>query len=257
MKSVITIANQKGGVGKTATASAIASSLIRRGYNVLMIDADPQGNTTDIYRAKIEGQATLFDLMIQEATAKEAIQITEFGDIIASDPQLIKADNTFLNSGREYLLKEAIESIKEKYDFIVIDTLPGLGVMLLNALTAADGIVIPIGADRDSLQGLKQLSDTINATKKYSNKDLRVYGLLVTMYFPNTKLSKEITEEALPKISSILNTKIFETRIRYTTKVKEAKAKRVPLLKHSQHSTAAEDYETMVDELLNDIEREK
>ena len=257
MANIIAIANQKGGVGKTATASALANELRRKGYNVLMIDADPQCNTTDAYKATVDGQATMYDLMKRECNVSEAIQHTETGDIIACDPELVRADNNFLESGREYLLKEAIEPILPNYDFVIIDTLPGLGVMLLNALTAAEGIIIPIGADRDSLQGLGQLANSIKAIRKYSNPKLKVYGLLVTMLFQNTNLAKSVIESSLPQIESALNTKTFSSKIRYTTNVKDARALRQPLVEYAPLSTAAKDYSAFVVELLQDIEEGK
>lgn len=253
MATVIAIANQKGGVGKTATASALANGLRTSGYKVLMVDADPQCNTTDAYRAIVNDQATMLDLMKKDSDALEAIQQTAYGDIIACDPELVRADNNFLESGREYLLKEALEPIKTDYDYIIIDTLPGLGVMLLNALTASDGVIIPVGADRDSLQGLEQLAASIQAVRKYSNPQLKVYGLLITILFKNTTLAKSVIEDALPQIEKALGTKTFRSMIRHTTKVKEARAQRVPLVEYDRNATAAIDYAAFIKELLTDL----
>ena len=253
MAVVIAIANQKGGVGKTATASALANGLHQHGYKVLTIDADPQCNTTDAFRAVVDGRATVYDLMKKEASVKEAIQHKPEGDIIACDPALVRADIMFNSTGREHLLSEAIEPILPDYDFIVIDTLPGLGVMLLNALTAANGVVIPVGADRDSLQGLGQLTETINAVRRYSNPNLEVYGLLVTMYF-KTVLSQSVIEDTLPAVEQAIGTKTFRSKIRHTTNVKEARASRMPLVVYAAYSTAAMDYEGFIEELLSDIQ---
>lgn len=249
MAKIVSIANQKGGVGKTATASALANGLRHRGYKVLMIDADPQCNTTDAYRV-INKQFTLYELMKREITTKDAIQSSPYGDIIACSDELTRADNIFLESGREYLLKEALEDIQTNYDYIIIDTLPGLGIMLLNALTSSNGVIIPLGADRDSLQGLEYLTKTINATRKYSNPNLKVYGLLVTMVDSNTILAKSVIERILPEIEKGLNTKTFESKIRQTIKVKEARASRIPLIEYSSNATATLDYDKFINEFI-------
>lgn len=253
MAKIIALANQKGGVAKSATVSALVAELKGLGYKALTIDADPQCNTTDAYKAIVNEQETLYDLMMGECTAEEAIQQTQQGDIIASDPQLVKADNTFLNTGREHLLKEAIKPVIGNYDFIVIDTLPGLGVMLLNALTVADGVIIPVTTDRDSLQGLGQLSDTIKATRKYTNQNLRVYGILVTILEENTNISKEVINNNLPQIADMMDTKVFKSKIRKTVNVKNARAARQSLLEYAPNSTAAKDYKNFTAELLKGV----
>lgn len=252
MGKIIAIANQKGGVGKTATTTAIASGLRREGYQVLVIDTDPQCNSTDTYQAIINNQETLYDVMMGESSLKNAIQHMPEGDIVACDPHLVKADNIFLNSGREYILQEAIDKIIDEYDYIVIDTTPALGIMLLNALTAADYVIITIGADRDSLQGLSQLNETIQATQKYTNKKLKILGLLITMYQGNTKLTKRVLEE-LPEIEKLFNIKTFKSKISSTTKVKEARAAQIPLFSYAPYCTAALDYKNLINEIKEDI----
>lgn len=247
---IIAIANQKGGVGKTTTSLAITSGLQEKGYKTLLVDTDPQCNATDAYDAVIEEQATLYDLMLKEGKTEEAIQHTMSGDIIASDPELIKADNLFQAAGREFLLSEAIQSIKAKYDYIIIDTRPALGILLLNALTAADEVIITMGADRDSLQGLQQLMETITATQKYLNKKLVVAGLLFTQFRGNTKITQEVMKK-VPEIENAYSVKSFNSKIRYTTKVIEARASKEPLFKYAPYSTAALDYSMFIDELIS------
>lgn len=245
---VIAITNQKGGVGKTSTTTALASCLRREGYKTLVVDSDPQCNSSDTFQAAVDDVYTLHDVITGECTADEAIQHTEHGDIIACDPLIQKADNEFQSAGREYLLKEALEPIVSLYDFIIIDTSPSLGVMLINAMTAADGLVIPILADRYSLQGLDQLNSTIKATIKYTNRNLKILGLLVTMY-QDTRLAREVVE-FLPSLESLFDTKIFGNSIRLTTKVREATASRLPLFDYDPYCTAARDYENFTKELL-------
>lgn len=248
MATVMTIANQKGGVGKTTTAVSIASALQMKNYRVLLIDTDPQCNSTDTYRAEHKGCATLYDLLGKTEAVNDVIQTTEFGDIIASDPLLTKADIEYTKTGREYLLEEAIAPIKKLYDYIVIDTSPSLGILLINALTASDGIIIPIIADRYSLQGLESLNDTIISTQKYTNSDLKIFGLLVTMYQGNTIISKEVMK-ILPEFENIFNVKAFDTKIRMTTKVKESTGARTPLINYDKNNIATQDYITLIEEI--------
>lgn len=245
---VITVANQKGGVGKTTTAVSLASGMKRKGYNVLLVDTDPQCNASDTYRAKIKNTATLFDLFEEDSKVSEVIQQTEYGDILPGDPLLISADNKYLQAGREYILKDVLEQVKSSYDYIIIDTCPFLGVLLANAITAADGLIIPSIPDRYSLQGLGELDKTIRAVTRHSNKNLNVLGLLFVMCEENTKLSKEIlgnTEE----IERAFCTKTFTSRIRRTIKVKEANTNRKPLFYYSPYCTAALDYEKLIKEI--------
>lgn len=245
---VITIANQKGGVGKTTTAVSLASGLKRKGYDVLFIDTDPQCNASDTYQAKINGTVTLFDLFEEESTIEEAIQKTEYGDIIACDPLLVTADNKYLQPGREYILKDMLDKVKSDYDYVIIDTCPFLGILLTNAITAADYLIIPSIPDRYSLQGLGELNKTVTAIVKHSNRELKVLGLLFVMCEEKTRLSKEIfssTEE----IEKVFNTKTFKSKIRRTIKVKEANTNRKPIFFYAPYCTAAFDYEKLIMEI--------
>jgi len=257
MAKVIAVANQKGGVGKTATTSALAYGLKTRGYKVLIVDADGQCNTTDAFRAQIEGHATLYDLMRKESSAEEVIQKTEYIEIIAGDYLLKTADKVFDAMGREYLMKEALEPIRSKYDFIIIDTIPGLGVMLSNALTAADYVLMPMGADRDSLQGLSQLSVVIKQVLQYSNSNLKPLGFLITRAKPRANLVKEVLEY-MPEIDKALNTKTYTAVIRENVHVQNARASFMPIIeykkKHKDKNViAVDDYEAFIDELLQEF----
>ena len=144
MTKVIAITNQKGGIGKTTTATTLATGLTREGYKALLLDMDPQCNSTDTFRALVYNQATLYDVLIKEDDINEAIQHTEIGDIVAGDPLLAQAEKTLSNLGRELRLKEALEKLKTEYDFIIIDTPPHLGVLLANALSAANSCIIQL-----------------------------------------------------------------------------------------------------------------
>ena len=138
MAKIIAVTNQKGGVGKTTTATALATGLTRDGYKSLLMDLDPQCNSTDTFRAIIHDQATLFDVLVDRYPISQSIQHTEIGDIVAGDPLLEDAEQKIAEQGREYRLSEALDGLEENYDFIILDTPPNLGILLTNALTAAD-----------------------------------------------------------------------------------------------------------------------
>ncbi len=264
MTKTIVIANQKGGIGKTTTATALASILKDKGYNTLLIDADLQGNSTDTYRGKIEGECTLYDIILEDdnnrVSIKDAVQHTEAGDLIASDPLLRRADS-ILDSDRAngmFRLKDAIDEIKEEesgYDFIIIDTAPTINSILQNCLNAADEVIIPLTADRYGIQGLSDLYNTVNATKKRHNPNIRVAGLLLIKYKKRVNLDKEV-KESLINISEQMHTKVFENTIRESKKAQEAQATRTTLINYDKNrkSTTLIDYINFTDELLKDME---
>lgn len=250
MAKVIVIANQKGGIGKTTTATAVASVLDSRGYKTLLIDADQQGNSTDTYRAEIEGVATLYDVLMDEhIPLNEAVQHTECGDVVASDPLLREGDAKLSTDAEgEYRMVNAIENLKG-YDYVIIDTAPAVNLILRNCLIAANEVVIPVTADRYGLQGLAQLTSTIKAIQKRQNKELQIAGLLLVKFNSRTNLSREV-KDSLTTIAESMGTKLFETSIRESTKAKEAQALRTTLINYAPYSTTAEDYSNFVDELI-------
>lgn len=247
---VIVVANQKGGIGKTTTAVAVASTLSSKGYRTLLIDADQQGNSTDTYRAQVEGVATLYDVLMDDhIPLNEAVQHLENGDIVASDPLLREGDAKLSTDAEgEYRMINAIENLNG-YDYVIIDTAPAVNLILRNCLIAADEVIIPVTADRYGLQGLSQLSETIAAIKKRQNRNLKIAGLLLVKFNSRTNLSKEV-KDSLTAIAEAMGTKLFETTIRESTKAKEAQALRTTLNKYAPNSTTAEDYKSFVDELI-------
>jgi len=251
MAKVIAVTNQKGGVGKTTTATALATGLNREGYKTLLADLDPQINSTDTYRALVSGQATLYDVLVKGDPITEAIQHTEIGDIVAGDPLLADAEQKISEQGREYRLKEAMESLPDAYDFVIIDTPPNIGVLLTNALTAADSCIIPITPERYSFQGLGELDKSIARVRKYSNPNLEIDGLLLVKTNPRTKLAKSAMQD-MPAICDSLGTKCFNSFIRVAEDVKKAQERRVSLFSWAPDSTAAQDYEAFIDEYLRD-----
>jgi len=252
---IITITNQKGGIGKTTTATALATGLARKGYKVLVADMDPQANTTDTFRALVNDRATLYDVLVAGEPVAAAIQHTDIGDILAGDPLLVDAEQIMAGQGREYRLREAFEGLPDGYDYVVIDTPPNLGVLLTNALTAADSVIIPIVADRYTFQGLNELDKTIARVRKYSNPRLRIDGLLLVKNDPRKKLSKE-AQELLPQLCKDLGTRHFTTFIREAEAVRQAQKRRVSLFTWAPKCTAAADYEAFINEYLRHTAQE-
>lgn len=250
MSKIITIANQKGGIAKTTTSLALSIGLKEKGYNTLLVDFDPQCNATDNMRAITKGQATLYDVLCDECDIREAIQKTELGDVIACDKLLNSADRRLADTGYEYLFSEALEVIKNQYDYIILDTPPAFGSLMLNALYASDGVIVPINSDRFALSGLAELNNTINKVRKYGHRELPIYGLLLCKYNPRLKKSK-LLSESMDSICESLNTKIFKTYIRESVEIANAQiTKESP---YSKASNASDDYLMFIKELLEEV----
>lgn len=249
---IITIANQKGGIGKTTTATCVASILNAWDHKTLLIDTDVQCNSTDTFRAETEDVATLYDLVIDDepCSTEEAIQHTEAGDIIASDPGLEEADIKLRSADAFFKLKDALEGLSG-YEYVIIDTNPAVNVMLHNALVASDEVIIPVTADRYTVKGLSQLTGTIAKVQKRLNPNLRIKGLLLTKFNERSNLNKDV-RKTLIEISSQIGTKVFNTYIRESVKCREAQTERVPLIKYSPKCTTEVDYEAFVKELLEE-----
>lgn len=253
MATVICVANQKGGVGKSSSATAIASILNVMGHKTLLIDADPQCDSTDTYRACTKDVATLYDVILDlddPLPINEAIQTTEMGDIVASDTLLKESDTKFPNDGDEYFrLKEALAKLKG-YEYVVIDTAPADNKLLKNCIVAADKLIIPIIPDRYSLKGLSELNKTINIQKKRNNPKLEISGLLLIQYNNRQKLSQDVRSE-LEDISKKMNTKVFTQTIRNSVIVKKAQAHRSTLITYAPKERVTDDYIQLVKELIN------
>ena len=246
----IAIINQKGGVGKSTTAHAIGEGLSREGAKVLMIDLDPQCNLSYLMEADISGltQASALDVLQGTASAAEAVQHTANGDIIAASPALAGADITLTSTGKEYRLKEALEALAGQYDYCVIDTPPALGILTVNALTACNGCIIPAQADFLSLQGIGQLHMTIETVRKYCNPGLVVYGIVLTRYSARAIISREVSA-MMEETASSLHTRLYSTRIRECTAIKEAQAMRQGIYTYAPRSNASADYMALIREI--------
>lgn len=246
MAEIIAVANQKGGIGKTTTALALADILNMSGDKTLYVDLDPQTNGTDNYRAQIDGVGTLYDLLVKGDT--DCIQHTERGDIIAGDPELKEAAKLLDGVSAAFRLQKGLKQISPQYDYIILDTPPALSILLTNALTAANKVIIPLTSDRFGLQGLMQLHDTIEDVKEYTNPNLLVDGLLLVKYNDRINLAKGILE-SLPGYAKLFGTRVYETKIRESVRTREAQATQSSLLAWAPDSTTAEDYKALVAEI--------
>ncbi len=246
MKTVSVI-NQKGGVGKSTTAEMLVSALSLKGFKVLAIDLDAQGNLSYSLAADLNSP-TILEVLTEEISAKDAIKKAR-ADVISSNKALAGADAFIADTGKEYRLKEALEKIAKNYDFCIIDTPPALGILTINALTASDSVIIPAQADIYSLQGIENLEETIKAVKKYCNPNLKIEGILLTRYNPRTILSREVSEMA-EKLAEKLETKLFKAKIRDAVAVKEAQISQESLFKYAPKSNVTKDYEGFINEFL-------
>lgn len=250
MKEIIAIVNRRGGAGKTATAHAIGAGLALRGYKTLFIDLDSQCNLTFDVGGKV-ARFTSIEVLSGTATAQEAIQHTEGGDIIPASPSLAIADTTITDTGKEYRLKEALEPIKQSYDYIIIDTPPALGVLTVNALTACTSAIIPAQAEVHSLQGIGLLYEVIQAVQKYTNPALTIKGILITRYNGRAILSRDMKSN-LEATAKQLGTKVFTTPIRECTAVKEAQATQQAIFTYAPRSNATADYTALIEDILEE-----
>ena len=251
----LAIINQKGGVSKSTTASAIGEGLRRGGARVLFADLDAQCNLSYLMGADMSGlvQPSALDVLQGEASAADAIQHTGKGDIIAASPALAQADIVLTATGKEYRLKEALEALAGAYDYCVIDTPPALGILTINALTACNGCIIPAQADFLSLQGIGQLHRTIATVRKYCNPGLVVYGIVLTRYSGRAVISRDVAA-LMEQTAEALQTRLYNTRIRECTALKEAQANRVDIFTYSPRSHASADYTALVNEIKEDLE---
>jgi len=244
---IITVTNQKSGVGKTTTSPHLAIVLKKKGYKVLLVDFDQQGNLTYLLNCNVK--STIYDVITKEISAEEAIFNSPECDIIAGNILLSKAEKEFTETGREYLLRDALEPIKDKYDYIIIDTPPTLGILTVNALTCSDSVIIPAQADIFSLQGFGQLNNLINQVKKYTNPNLTIKGVLLTKYSERTILNRQLKDRA-EKISEQINTKVFTSTIREATSIREAQTNKTNVFDYEPKSKVAKDYNSFIDEFL-------
>ena len=250
MGKIIAAANQKGGVGKTTTAVNLAAALGDMGKKVLLVDADPQGNTTSgVGVDRRDCGATIYEVLISGAKAKEALVRTEFKnltllpsnmDLAAAELEMAALEN------REAVLKNALAPIRGDYDFLLIDCPPSLGLITTNALTAADTILIPIQCEYYALEGLSQLMNTVRRVKRQYNELLDIEGVLLTMYDGRLNLTQQVVEE----VKKYFPRKVFKTVIPRTVRLSEAPGFGQPVLYYDKSSRGAQAYGELAAEIL-------
>lgn len=250
MTHIIAIANQKGGVGKTTTAVNLSAALAESGKKVLVVDMDPQGNTTAGFGIeKTELEKTVYDMMIDECTAKEAVINTQYQnlDVLPSNIDLSGAEIELLEvDDKEYILKKGIASIKKKYDFIIIDCPPALSILTINALTTADSVLVPIQCEYYALEGLSLLIHTIDLVKERLNSSLYIDGVVFTMFDSRTNLSNQVVENVKENLTS----RVYDTVIPRNVRLAEAPSFGMSIIEYDDKSAGAESYRKLAQEVI-------
>lgn len=250
MAIVIALTNQKGGVGKTTTSSALASGLASfYDKKVLAIDLDPQGSLGFSLGLDIEECSTIYDVLTRKTSIREAIQTTDYCDIITSNILLSGAELEFTSADRELLLKDALQPVLADYDYVIIDTPPALNILTLNAYAAADHLIIPMAPEVLSLLGVTQLRETINSVRQTVNKGLDILGIVLTRFNGRTLLAREVKEMA-ESVAGQMGTKVFDRQIRASVAVAEAPAHGTSVYDHAPKSNSSQDYRAFVEEVL-------
>mgnify|MGYP001044641974 FL=1 len=253
MGRVISIANQKGGVGKTTTAVNISAILAKKGKKVMLIDADPQGNASSGLGLEKEVDSSLYDVLINDVEIIDTLQNTAIKTlkVCPSNMDLAGAEVELVSEmSREQRLKEKLDEVKENFDFIIIDCPPSLGLITLNAFTASDSVLIPVQCEYFALEGLGQLLNTINLVKKHLNKSLEIEGAVLTMYDMRTNLSNQVVKE----VKRYFEDKVYKTVIPRNIKLSEAPSFGMPITLYDPKSKGARAYEKLARELVKNTE---
>ncbi|EBF5115446.1 ParA family protein [Listeria monocytogenes] len=250
MSKVIALANQKGGVGKTTSSVNLSSSLAFLGKKVLLVDIDPQGNASSgVGVNKGEIEHCIYDVLVDDVAIQDVLQKTELDNlnVIPATIQLAGAEVELVPAiSREIRLKKAIDSIRDDYDYVIIDCPPSLGLLTLNALTAADSVLIPVQCEYYALEGLSQLLNTIRIVQKHLNEDLQIEGVLLTMLDARTNLGIQVIEE----VKKYFQNKVFNTIIPRNVRLSEAPSHGKPILLYDAKSKGAEVYLELAKEVV-------
>lgn len=251
MGRTIAIANQKGGVGKTTTAINLSSCLVEAGQRVLTIDFDPQGNATSgLGLEKGEIEETVYEMMLGDCELEDCLQrdVQRNLDVLPSDSNLAGAEIELLDVERkEYVLKQHLEKVRDQYDFIIIDCPPSLSLLTINALVAADTVLVPIQCEYYALEGLSQVLRTVSLVRKKMNPALELEGVVFTMYDARTNLSLQVVEN----VKNNLNERIYKTIIPRNVRLAEAPSHGMPINLYDSKSTGAESYRLLAAEVIS------
>lgn len=253
---IIAVANQKGGVGKTTTTVNLGTILAQKGKKILLIDADPQGNATSGLGVEKEVEQSTYDILVNETKIEEILQKTMIKNlkVCPSNINLAGAEVELVSMmSREQRLKEKLDEIKEKFDYIFIDCPPSLGLVTLNAFTASDSVLIPVQCEYFALEGLGQLLNTVSLVKKHLNKNLQIEGALLTMYDIRTNLSNQVVRE----VKKYFDNKVYKTVIPRNVRLSEAPSYGMPITEYDPKSKGAKSYLKLAKEFLSLNEVEK
>ncbi len=254
MGKVVSVANQKGGVGKTTTAVNLSTILAKKGKKVLLIDADPQGNATSGLGIDKDVKFSVYDVLVDEVEIENTLIQTTIKnlDVCPSNINLAGAEVELVSMmSREHRLEEKIKIQKDNYDYIIIDCPPSLGLITLNAFTASDSVLIPVQCEYYALEGLGQLINTINLVKKHLNKELAIEGALLTMFDIRTNLSNQVVKE----VNKYFENKVYKTVIPRNVKLSEAPSYGMPISVYDAKSKGAKSYDKFVKEFIKKNEQ--